>query len=164
MNDLPRTPNWLDWNNEASLWLMTPGAQQRADHPQNKQIGVPVVFRHVQMVRFRRHCWEDYSIVVTDSVMISVIRTVHCVFSTHEYSPRLVFSNSQQNKCVFEACLLEAPLGPLWRRHLFTFNARGCVVDSRPQKLFYRLVMVINYSFFMVHIIQERVQNVTCSQ
>ena len=119
----------------------------------------------VQMVRFRRHCWEDYSIVVTDSVMISVIfSSIHCVFSTHEYSPRLVFSNSQQNKCVFEACLLEAPLGPLWRRHLFTFNARGCVVDSRPQKLFYRLVMVINYSFFMVHIIQERVQNVTCSQ
>ena len=93
--------------------MMTPGAQQRADHPQNKQIGVPVLFRYVQMVRFRRHCWEDYSIIVRDSVMISVIRTVHCVFSTHEYSPRLVFSNSQQNKCVFEACLLEAPLGPL---------------------------------------------------
>ena len=92
---------------------MTPGAQERAGHPQNIQIGVPVVFRHVQMVPFRRHCWEDYSIVVRDSVMISVIRTVHCVFSTHEYSPRLVFSNSQQNKCVFEACLLEAPLGPL---------------------------------------------------
>ena len=96
----------------------------------NKQIGV--VFRHVQMVPFRRHCWEDYSIVVRDSVMISVIRTVHCVFSTHEYSPSLVFSNSQQNKCVFEACLLEAPLGQLWRRHLFTFNARGCAVDSHP--------------------------------
>ena len=128
----PRTPKWLDWNNEASLWLMTPGTRERAGHPQNKQIGVPVVFRHVQMVPFRRQCWEDYSIVVRDSVMISVIRTVHCVFSTHEYSLRLVFSNSQQNKCVFEACLLEAPLGPLWRRHLFTFNARGCAVDSHP--------------------------------
>ena len=96
------------------------------------------------MVRFRRHCWEDYSIVVRDSIMISAIRTVHCVFSTHEYSPRLVFSNSQQNNCVFEVCLLEAPLGPLWRRHLSTFNARGCVVDSHPQNLFYRLMMVTN--------------------
>ena len=132
VNDLPRTPNWLDWNNEASLWLMTPVAQECAGHPQNKQIGVPAVFRHVQMVRFRRHCCEDYSIVVRDSVMILVIRTLHCVFSTHEYSHRLVFPNSQQNKCVFEACLLEAPLGPPWRRHLFTFNARGCVVDSHP--------------------------------
>ena len=62
---------------------MTPGAQQRADHPQNKQIGVPVVFRHVQMVRFRRHCWEDYSIVVTDSVMISVILIIFIVYSQH---------------------------------------------------------------------------------